>query len=174
MNKLKRWLYELTEKQVNKITLIVIIITSLLSVVNFFTTYSLGRLPKEVDSFVIYVFALCLIPLLLAIMVYSALWLFPPKQEYLWKKKHDDIVIPRVRERFGLGPEFKEVLYVPSKTDYDFINFLKLLNELEVKYFAEEINGVILVSIRNKDGEELELQKIENYNFFDLNFKPKK
>lgn len=174
MNKLKRWFYELTEKQVNKITLIVIIIIILLSVVNFFITYLIGRLPKGVDSFVTYVFALFFLPFVLAIIVYSSLCFFPPKQEYLWKKKHDDIIIPKVRERFGLGPEFKEVLYVPSKTDYDFINFLKLLNELEVKYFAEEINGVILVSIRNKDGEELELQKIENYNFFDLNFKPKK
>ena len=35
------------------------------------------------------------------------------------------------------------------------------------------MDGVILVSIRDKDGEELVLQEINNYYFFDSNFKPK-
>lgn len=99
-------------------------------------------------------------------VIYEILWFSPHK-----KKEHNEIIV-KVREKFGLGPEFKEVLYVPNETDYDFINFLKVLNELEVKYFAEEIDGVILVSVCSKDGKELESLKIENYNFFDLNFKP--
>lgn len=44
---------------------------------------------------------------------------------------------------------------------------------LNVKYFAKEMDGVILVSIRDKDGEELVLQEINSYYSFDSNFKPK-
>lgn len=88
------------------------------------------------------------------------------------KKKHDEI-ISRVRGRFGLGPEFKEVLYSPKETGYNFLNYPNLLDKLDVKYFAKEMDGVILVSIRDKDGEELVLQEINNYYFFDSNFNPK-
>lgn len=172
MNKFKRWYYELTEEQVVRIVKIIAIICILLDVINFFITYLLGRLPKGDDLF-FYIFSLCFFPIFTALIVYVLLLFFPYKQEYLWNKEHNEIIV-KVREKFGLGPEFKEVLYVPNKTDYDFINFLKVLNELEVKYFAEEIDGVILVSVRSKDGKELESLKIENYNFFDLNFKPKK
>lgn len=89
------------------------------------------------------------------------------------EKKYDDIIITKVKERFALSSEFKEVLYIPSEIDYDFIRFSKVFNQLEVKYFAKEIGEVIFVSARNKDGKELELQKIEDYNFFNLNFKSK-
>lgn len=171
MNKIKRWYYELTEKQITRIATIMAIIGILLGVINFFITYSLGRLPKG-QNLIEYIGSLLIFPPFLALVFYMVLWFLPSKQAYMCKKKHDEI-IPRVKGRFGLGPEFKEVLYSPKETDYDFINFFKILNELEVKYFAEEINGVILISVRSKDGKELELHKIENYNFFDLNFKPK-
>lgn len=171
MNKIKRWYYELTEEQVARIVKIIAIICILLDVINFFITYLLGRLPKG-DAFFLYIFSLCFLPFVLASLVYCILWFPLSKKAYMCKKEYDEI-ISITREKFGLGPDFKEVLYVPNETDYDFINFLKVLNELEVKYFAEEIDGVILVSVRSKDGKELELHKIENYNFFDLNFKPK-
>lgn len=171
MNKFKRWYYELTEEQVARIVKIIAIICILLDVINFFITYLLGRLPKG-DEWFFYIFSLCIFPLFTALIVYVLLWCSPYKQEYIWNKEHNEIIV-KVRGKFGLGPDFKEVLYVPNETDYDFINFLKVLNELEVKYFTEEIDGVILVSVRSKDGKELESLKIENYNFFDLNFKPK-
>lgn len=171
MNKIKRWYYELTEKQISRITTIMAIIGILFSVISFFIPYLLGRLPKGSD-FIIYICGLCLLPSFLYTIGHLVFWFSPYKQEYLLQKEHNEIIV-KVREKFGLGPEFKEILYVPSETDYDFINFLKVLNELEIKYFAEELDGVILVSVRSKGGKELESLKIEDYNFFDLNFKPK-
>ena len=171
MSKFKRWYYELTEKQVKKIAFVVAFIGTIL-----FIIFAIIRFGPSIDTEIGWIFIislLFLVPITLGVMVYSILWDYPPKQSYLFKKQHDNIIVPDVRKKFVLGPEFKEVLYSPIETDYDFINFLKVLNELEVKYFAEEINGVILISVRSKDGKELELHKIENYNFFDLNFKPK-
>ena len=171
MNNIKRWYYELAEKQISRITTIMAIIGILFSVISFFIPYLLGRLPKGSD-FIIYICGLCLLPSFLYTIGHLVFWFSPYKQEYLLQKEHNEIIV-KVREKFGLGPEFKEILYVPSETDYDFINFLKVLNELEIKYFAEELDGVILVSVRSKGGKELESLKIEDYNFFDLNFKPK-
>ena len=165
MNKFKRWYYELPEKDVKKISILVGIISNILFVVVYF--YFFNELPKG-NSFL----ALCSLSIFLALTTYAILWTSPYKQVYLYKKRHDEI-IPKVRKRFGLGPEFKEVLYTPLETDYDFIDFIKISNELGVKYFAEEIDGVILVSIRNSDGKELESQEIDNYYFFDSNFSPK-
>lgn len=171
MNKIKRWYYELTEKQIIMFATIVAIIAISLSVINFFLTYSLGILPKG-DDFFLYILSLLALPLLLAFLVYEILWFLPSKQAYMRKKEHDAI-IPIVRVIFGLGPEFKEVLYSPKETGYNFLNYPNLLDKLDVKYFAKEMDGVILVSIRDKDGEELVLQEINNYYFFDSNFKPK-
>ena len=171
MNKIKRWYYELTEKQIIMIATIVAIIAISLGVINFFLTYLHGRLPKG-DDFFLYILSLCFLPFVLASLVYCILWLLPSKQAYMHKKENDAI-IPLVRMIFGLGPEFKEVLYSPKETDYDFLNYPNLLDKLNVKYFAKEMDGVILVSIRNRDGEELVLQEINNYYFFDSNFKPK-
>lgn len=171
MNKFKRWYYELTKEQVNKIATIMAIIGILFGVINFFITYSLGRLPKG-DKFFLYILASCSFPILLALLVYEIFWFLPSKQEYIWKKEYDEVIV-KVRERFGLGPEFKEVLYSPKETYYSFIDFIKISNELGIKYFAEEIDGVILVSVRNMAGKELKLLEIENYYFFDSNFKPK-
>ena len=128
-------------------------------------------LPKG-DKFFLYILASCSFPILLALLVYEIFWFLPSKQEYIWKKEYDEVIV-KVRERFGLGPEFKEVLYSPKETYYSFIDFIKISNELGIKYFAEEIDGVILVSVRNMDGKELKLLEIENYYFFDSNFKPK-
>ena len=171
MSKFKRWYYELSEKQIIRISTIMGIIGILFGVINFFITYSLGRLPNG-QNLIEYIGSLLILPPLLALLIYYLLWFLPSKQAYMCKKKHDEIIL-RVRGRFGLGPEFKEVLYSPKETDYDFSNSPNLLNKLGVKYFAKEMDGVILISVRSKDGKELESLKIENYNFFDLNFKPK-
>ena len=171
MNKFKRWYYELSEKQIIRISTIITIIGILFGVINFFITYSLWRLPKG-DALIMYIGSLFPLPLFLALLIYYLLWFHPSKQAYMWKKNYDEIIL-RVRERFGLSPEFKEVLYSPKGTDYDFPNSSDLLNKLDIKYFAMKIAEVILVSIRNKDGEELKLLETENYLFFDSNFKPK-
>lgn len=173
MNKLIRWYLLLTEKQAKTIILISAIISYILFAVlavssAIFVETSNFDMPLIIILFVASVgMIFCFYTL-----TYSLLWYTSYKREYLYKKKHNEIIL-RVKGRFNLGPEFKEVLYVPSETDYDFINFFKVLNELEVKYFAEEINGVILVSVRSKDGKELELQRVNSYYFFDLNLKPK-
>ena len=171
MKKFKRWYYELSEKQIIRISTIIAIICILLDVINFFITYSLGRFPKG-DALLLYIFSLCFFPIINALMVYVLFWFFPSKQAYMWKKKHDEI-IPIVRAKFGLSPEFKEVLYSPKETGYNFLNYPNLLDKLDVKYFAKEMDEVILVSVCSKDGKELESLKIGTYNFFDLNFKPK-
>ena len=171
MSKFKRWYYELTEKQVKKIAFVVAFIGTILFITFFIIRF--GPTGDTEFGWFFIISLLFLVPITLGVLVYLILWDNPPKQSYLCKKQHDNIIVPDVRKKFGLGPAFKEVLYSPKETDYDFINFFKVLNELEVKYFAEEINGVILISVRSKDGKELELHKIENYNFFDLNFKPK-
>lgn len=171
MNKFKRWYYELTERQIISIARIVAIIVILLGVINFFLTYLHGRLPKG-NGFFLYIFSLCFLPFVLASLVYLILWFPPSKKDYMCKKIYDEI-ISITRERFGLGPEFKEVLYSPKEIDCDFLNSPNLLNKSEIKYFAKEMDGVILVSIRNRDGEELKLLEIESYWLFDLNFKPK-
>lgn len=171
MNKIKRWYYELTEKQIIMIATIVAIIAISLGVINFFLTYLHGRLPKG-DDFFLYILSLCFLPFVLASLVYLILWFPLSKKAYMCKKEYDEI-ISITREKFGLGPEFKEVLYSPKETDCDFLNYPNLLDKLNVKYFAKEMDGVILVSIRNRDGEELKLLEIESYWLFDLNFKPK-
>ncbi len=171
MNKFKRWYYELTERQIISIATIVAIIVILLGVINFFLTYLHGRLPKG-DEFFLYIFSLCFLPFVLASLVYCILWLPLSKKAYMCKKEYDEIV-SITREKFGLGPEFKEVLYSPKETDCDFLNYPNLIDKLNVKYFAKEMDGVILVSIRDKDGEELVLQEINSYYSFDSNFKPK-
>ena len=176
MNKIKRWYYELTEKQAKTIDLISAIISYILfAILAVSLLISVEASNSDMALLIIIIIFVTDVGMSLCIYIltYALLWSSPYKREYLYKKEHDEIIIPKIREKFGLGPKFREVLYSPKETDYDFINFLKVLNELEVKYFAEEINGVILISVRSKDGKELELHKIENYNFFDLNFKPK-
>lgn len=171
MNKFKRWYYELSEKQIIRISTIMGIIGILFDVTNLFSMCSLGRFPEGYDLMT-YIGIACLLPPFLAFLVFYLLWFLPSKQAYMWKKKHDEI-IPIVRAKFGLSPEFKEVLYSPKETGYNFLNYPNLLDKLDVKYFAKEMDEVILVSVCSKDGKELESLKIENYNFFDLNFKPK-
>ena len=171
MNKFKRWYYELTEKQTKTIALISAIIFYIL-----FGGYTFS--PSTSDSnmpllFMIFLFFACVgMSLCVYTIIYALLWYSPYKRKYLHKKEHDEI-IPIVRAKFGLCPEFREILYFPNKTDYDFVDFPNLLNQLGVKYFAREMDGVILVSIRNTAGKELESHKIDDYNFFDSNFKPK-
>lgn len=168
MNKFKRWYYELTEKQISRIKTIMTIIGILFSVIIFFITYLLGRLPNGLDL-ITYIFYLCLTPYLLSIIVYLVLSISPHRQEYIREKEHI-----KLKEKFGLGPEFKEILYVSSETaDCAFGDFFNIFNELGVKYFVKEIDGVILISFRSKDEKELRLHILEDYNFFNSNFEPK-
>ena len=67
MNKIKRWYYELTEKQIIMFAKIVAIIVILLGVINFFLTYLHGRLPKG-DDFFLYILSLCSLPFYLPLL----------------------------------------------------------------------------------------------------------
>lgn len=64
-----------------------------------------------------------------------------------------------VREKFGLSSDFTEV--VPKITDK------------ELKYFAKETEDGILIIQKDKNGNEVKSELIEDYNYFDLNYEPK-
>ena len=74
-------------------------------------------------------------------------------------KEHDEKIIPKVREKFGLSSDFMEV--VPKLTDQ------------KSQYFAKETEDGILIIQKDKNGNELKSELIENYNYFDLNYEPK-
>lgn len=165
----KRWYNKLTKKQ-KKVALIVAIIFIILfiSFTFFIIIFKKDFKNNEILSTIIFSF---INGLILNSFLYFVIY------EILWgsshKKKDHDKIISKVRERFELGPIYKEVLYVPVESDYSFIDSSKISNELEVKYFVKEIDEVIFVSVRNSDEEELTLQRVDDYYFFDLNFKPK-
>ena len=64
-----------------------------------------------------------------------------------------------IREKFGLSSDFTEV--VPKITDK------------ELKYFAKETEDGILIIQKDKNGNEVKSELIEDYNYFDLNYEPK-
>lgn len=170
MNKFKQWYYGLTEKQVNKMVIVAIAIGYLFSFIFFLVTYLLGAFPREHTHFVCFCISLGLPPLIIGLTIHSLLWLCPFKQAYIFCKEFDDDLSARVRNRFGLTSQFKEVFYVPLETTQDFIGFP---NSPDSRYFAKEIDNIIFLSIRNQKGNEILAPKIVNYLFFDLNFKPK-
>ena len=63
-----------------------------------------------------------------------------------------------IREKFGLSSDFTEV--VPKITDK------------ELKYFAKETEDGILIIQKDKNGNEVKSELIEDYNYFDLNYEP--
>lgn len=171
MSKFKRWYYELTEKQVNKITLIVAIIFIIHDIVNFFVTYTHGTLPKD-DELIFYIFSLFCIPLLAAFFVYFLLWGNLNKQFYIRQKKYNELCI-NVKNRFNLSPEFKEVIFTPSYNIYNPSNFVKMIQNSELTFFAKEENEEILLSIQKNTDKQPTFFPIDDYNFFDKNFSPK-
>ena len=70
MNKIKRWYYKLTKQ--TRIAIIMAIIGTLYSIINFYITYSLGRLPKGPEDLTTYIDSLLLIPCLLFLLGYSS------------------------------------------------------------------------------------------------------
>lgn len=95
----------------------------------------------------------------LGILIWELLWGNTQKQLYLFLKEHDEKIIPKVREKFGLSSDFMEV--VPKLTDQ------------KSQYFAKETEDGILIIQKDKNGNELKSELIENYNYFDLNYEPK-
>ena len=95
----------------------------------------------------------------LGILIWELLWGNTQKQLYLFLKEHDEKIIPKVREKFGLSSDFMEV--VPKLTDQ------------KSQYFAKDTADGILIIQKDKNGNELKSELIENYNYFDLNYEPK-
>lgn len=171
MSKFKRWYYELTKKQVEKIVLGTVIFCIIIDVINFFITSINGNLPKD-DELLYYIFSLFFLPIILGLLVYYILWEFIPKQIYLEKKAYTELCI-KVKKRFNLGTEFKEVTFSPCAGMYSPVNFAKMIQDSEITFFAKEENGKILLSIHKDTDKEPSFFPIEDYDFFNKNFSPK-
>lgn len=170
-NNKKRWFYDLTEKQVYKIVAILEIVFFIIIILRIATTWSsiesiltneqlLAQRGMDMTTAIIFTIVL-LFGWMVAIglLIWMILWENPKKQSYLFKKKHDEEIVPKVRKKFGLNSDFKEV--VPKSTDQMY------------HYFAKETEDGILIIQRDKNGNELKPELIENYNYFDLNYEPK-
>lgn len=162
-NKKRRLYYDLTERQVYKIVAILEVIFGIIMVSRIVTNWSNEQLLEQrgidititIMSTITFLFlGMCG----LGVFVWMILWENPGKQRYLFKREHDEIIVPKVREKFGLSSDFIEVL---SKED-------QLLH-----YYVKETEDGISISIRDNSGEELESERITNYNYFDLHYEPK-
>ena len=155
-DKIKKWrFYDLTEKQVVKIAVVVDIIVAIISIIYL---ASIFEKVKVLSEFVMLVVVFFVFVPSVGVAIWLFLWEFPPKQYYLFWREHDEEIVPKVREKFGLNFEFKEVLPI----DKD-----------EFFYFAKENEDEIWIKKVNSDGEEISLQKINNYYFFESHYKPK-
>ena len=162
----KRWFYDLTKKQVYKIMLICDIIYCIIMSCTFIPLLWSDKQSLSAN-------------LLMAIVIMAAgifaigvwidllLWDHPGKQYYLFLKEHEEKIIPEVRKKFGLSPDFKEVL--PKSQEAKLLCY----HTGEKLYYAKEIEDRILISIRDKNGTELAFTTTNNYYAFDLDYKPK-
>ena len=164
-NNKKRWIYDLTEKQVYKIIAVVEII--LFIVMGFIIATRQIWTNEQVleqngmDKVTLILFTMAIFFWVMGVfgmLIWVLLWENPKKQLYLLVKKHNERVL-MVKEKFGLNSDFIEV--VP-----------KLANQ-ELQYFAKETEDGILIIQKDKDRNELELELIKDYNYFDLNYEPK-
>jgi len=148
----KRWFYDLTEKQVQKIIIVIEVIVFVILLTRLVTSWPTQQLlmQKGLTMPEAILFAI--------ILLYCSLWENPWKQFYLSSEKHDKEIVPKVREKFGLNSDFKEVL--PK-------------SEESIHYFAKETEDGILLSYRSRNGEELTSKIITNYDYFDLHYTPK-
>lgn len=166
----KRWYYDLTEKQVCKIIavveIVVFIITSCrIATWPIWTNEELLEQVLEKNGMDMVTLVLFTIAILfcamgaLGMLIWELLWENIQKQVYLFLKEHDEKIVPRVREKFRLSSDFREV--VPKLTDQ------------KSQYFAKETEDGILIIQKDKTGNELKSELIGNYNYFDLNYEPK-
>lgn len=135
--------------------------TIIVSCIFFYKEQLLAQIEKDdiiIDIMFTIVMLFCSM-VALGFLIWVILWDNPEKRFYLFKKEHDEKIVPKVREKFDLTSDFKEVL---SKSEYRLLHC-----------YAKETENGILVSIRNENGEELESEVIKNYNYFDLNYEPK-
>lgn len=159
----KRWFYDLTEKQVQKIVIVVevILFVILLTriVINWPTEQWLMQNGFTMSSAILFTIILLYCFMVgIGLLIWELLWADPQKQLYLFLEEHDKEIVPKVRKKFGLSSDFIEV-YPKCK---DFIH-----------YFTKETEDGILISYRSKSGEELTSKLITNYHYFDLNYTPK-
>lgn len=164
-NNKKRWFYDLTEKQVYKIVAVFEVMFFIITVSRIVTNWPNEQFlaQRGMDRITAIMFAITLLfcsMVALGLLIWMILWENPGKQFYLFKKEHDEKIVPKVREKFGLSSDFKEIL---SKSEVE-----QLLH-----CYAKETEDGILISLRDKTGEELKSKLIENYNYFDLNYEPK-
>ena len=163
-NNKKRWFYDLTEKQVEKIIIvveIVILIPIILYLANIWwpslqPKFDQGDL-NPIHCIIFAVICVSVQMIAFGILLYLILWLSPKKQYYLFMKNHEKKVI-EVREKFGLGPKFKEILHKPED------------NRI---WFAKEVEDGILLKYKEKNSKKLHFQIITNYLYFDSNYQPK-
>ena len=164
-NNKKRWIYDLTEKQVYKIIAVVeillfIVMGFIIATRQIWTNEQVLE-QNGMDKVTLILFTMAIFFGVLGVfgmLIWVLLWENPKKQLYLLVKKHNERVL-MVKEKFGLNSDFIEV--VP-----------KLANQ-ELQYFAKETEDGILIIQKDKDRNELELELIKDYNYFDLNYEPK-
>ncbi len=159
----KRWFYDLTEKQVQKIIIVIEVIVFVILLTRLVTSWPTQQLlmQKGLTMPEAILFAIILLycsMVAIGLLIWEFLWENPWKQFYLSSEKHDKEIVPKVREKFGLNSDFKEVL--PK-------------SEESIHYFAKETEDGILLSYRSRNGEELTSKIITNYDYFDLHYTPK-
>lgn len=160
-NNKKRWFYDLTEKQVYKIVTVFEVMFFIIAVSCIVTNWPneqlLAQIGMDLAGGIVLMFCFMIA---LGILILEILWINPKKQFYLFWKEHDEKIVPKVREKFGLSSDFKEVL---SKVE----------EEQSLHCYAKETEEGILISLRDETGEELKSKLIKNYDSFDLNYEPK-
>lgn len=161
----KRCFYDLTEKQVKNIIIVVEVIVFVITLARIVTTWPSEQLlmQKGLDTPTAIIFTIVLLycgMVGIGLLIWMLLWDSPKKQFYLFLEEHDKEIVPNVREKFGLSSDFKEV-------------FAKSKDPISIRYFAKETEDGILVSYRSRGGEELASKLIANYHYFDLHYTPK-
>lgn len=158
-NNKKRWFYDLTEKQVYKIVAVFEVIFFIITVSRIVTTWPNEQLLAQngMDTATAIIFTIAMLfcaMVAIGVLIWLILWENPRKQNYLYWEK----IVPNIRKKFGLSSDFKEVL---SKS------------EKKLHCYAKETENGIFVSLRDENGEQLDSDLIENYDYFDSNYEPK-
>lgn len=99
-NNKKRWFYDLTEKQVYKIVAVFEVMFFIITVSRIVTNWPNEQFlaQRGMDRITAIMFAITLLfcsMVALGLLIWMILWENPGKQFYLFKKEHDEKIVPK-------------------------------------------------------------------------------
>ena len=168
---MKRWnkvIEKLTVKQCKKIIVLVVSCAFVFSVYAFLKIYY----KEAIEKILMFIGA----SIFLMFSAGGLTWLIlGVERKELFEK--EEKIKPELREKFALKTnEFVEVLYAPKDNSKSLQESVQISQKLGAKYFVKEREDfkAIIVVVKNDKGEELqEPQEVNNYIYFNNNYKPK-